>query len=179
VPVDAAVVPAPGLCPLAPPLGPGCPPTLPRAVGTCTPSSEQCIYSVTGEVGPMLAIFECTLLQENLIGWKEWDVPCARACLGDAGGLPLDAGMCALRETVPCVPPAGEGVQATLNDQIFATGCQHRDGAGGYTVRFDAQGCATQIAGGLFSDCDVAALSSKRFACAQSHPCATAVTLVK
>jgi hypothetical protein len=102
-----------------------------------------------------------------------------RICTADAGGTLLDTTGCAAREVVACVPFSGGTVQETLDDQIFMGNCQHRDGAGGFTVRFDAEGCAVEIFGGLFTACDIAWVSARRFACAESHPCATAPTLVK
>ncbi len=182
-PLDDAGVPAPSLCDLAPPLGRGCPPTAPPIGRGCTPPngdpSATCVYSESRDTGPTLVVFTCTLLGEDLIGWKRTEVPCARACLADAGGTLLDVTGCAARETVPCQPRPGETVQSALDDQIFTTGCVHHEGAGGFAVHFDSRGCATGISGGTFSACDVAALASKRFACAEDHPCAVAPTLVK
>jgi hypothetical protein len=107
------------------------------------------------------------------------DADSARVCPVDAGGTVLDPSGCAAREVVPCVPFTGETVQETLDNQIFGGSCQHREGAGGFTVRFDAERCPVEVSGGFFSACDVAWLSTRRFACALGHPCATAPTLVK
>ncbi len=178
---DAGTIPE-GHCDLTPPLAPGCPPVAPLPRAACVPPtnpSAACTYALTDASGTYLASYVCGPLGEDLIGWKESVVPCTLACRVDAGATPLDTTGCASRETVPCNPPAGESVQEALRDQIFTTPCQHRDGAGGYTVRFDPQGCAISISGGLFSACDVVSITSKRFLCAEGHPCATAVTLVK
>ena len=107
------------------------------------------------------------------------DADTPRICPVDAGGTLLDTTDCAAREVVACVPFYGGTVQDTLDEQIFMGNCQHRDGAGGFTVRFDREGCAVEISGGLFTACDVAWVSSRRFACAEGHSCATAPTLVK
>ena len=107
------------------------------------------------------------------------DADSPRVCPVDAGGTLLDAGGCSTRAAIACAPPPGETVQATLDEQLLGTPCRHGEGAGGFTVRFDSEGCALEISGGAFSACDVAALSSVRFLCALGHPCAVAPSLVK
>ena len=91
----------------------------------------------------------------------------------------LDAAGCLARDPMPCAPAAGQTAQDLLDIQVLASDCVHHEGAGGYAVRFDPQGCAVSIAGGTSTACDESWLLSKRFACAVDHPCAVAPSLVK
>jgi hypothetical protein len=171
----------PVTCAVLPPLAPGCPlaPPLPRSA--CNPPADPqaaCYYATgDGQGGTAIVSFTCGVAGEDLLAWRKDTMPCAEQCL--AGGAPLDVTSCMSREMVPCSPSPGQSPQDLLDFQIFAGACVHHEGAGGFTVRFDARGCPATIAGGAFDACDVAYLEGKRFACALEHSCATAPTLVK
>jgi hypothetical protein len=123
---------------------------------------------------------------EDLVAWRHWEMPCTEPCVADAldprgddGGTRIDGPPCTSRQLLGCAPAPGEAVQDVLNGQVFWNGCEHHDGAGGFTVVFDAEGCAVLVTGGFYSACDLDALSRSRFACAANRRCAVAPSLVR
>jgi hypothetical protein len=133
----------------------------------------------------VVVVFAC-LGAEDLIAWRHEEMPCTKACVADTldprsddGGTAIDGAPCASRPLLGCTAGPGEDVQDSLNAQVLANGCEHHEGAGGFTVLFNAEGCATFITGGFYSACDVDALSRTRFECAADRRCAVAPSYVR
>jgi hypothetical protein len=175
-------------CPFLPAPGPQCPPVAPADGEQCVPpkgDAAACAYAEARAEGTVVDVFTCRG-GEDLIAWRHWEMPCTEACVADAldrdadaGGAPIAGGPCASRQVVDCAPGPGETVQDLLNGQVLANGCVHHEGAGGFTVFFDPEGCAVLVTGGIYSACDVDALGRLRFACAAERRCAVAPALVR